>query len=53
MSVYVSYDVVLMFVKDVVCDQDIVSSVKEIPMLRSLGCTLFVDLINKDVSLLH
>ena len=30
-----------MFVNDVVCDQDIVSSGKEIPVLRLLGCALF------------
>jgi len=37
MNVYVWYGVVSMFVNDVVCDQDIVSSGKEIPMLRLLG----------------
>jgi len=30
-------------------DQDIVSSGKEILVLRFLGCVLFVDLINKEV----
>jgi len=40
MNVYVRYDVVSMFVNDVVCDQDIVSSGKGIPMLRSLRCSL-------------
>jgi len=50
MNVYVIYDVVSMFVIDVVCDWDTVSWGKEIPVLRSLGCVLFVDLINKDVS---
>jgi len=44
MNVYVLYDVVSMFVKYVVCDQDIVSSRKEIPVLRLLGCALFGDL---------
>jgi len=34
-----------MFVNDVVCDQDIVSSGKEIPVLRLLGCALFGDSI--------
>jgi len=32
-----------MFVNDVVYDRDIVSSGKEIPMLRLLGCALFGD----------
>jgi len=45
MNVYVQYDVVSMFVNDVVCDRDIVSSRKEIPMLRLLRCALFRDLI--------
>jgi len=39
------YDVVSMFVNDVVCDQDIVSLGNEIPVLRLLGCALFVDSI--------
>ena len=43
MNVYVWYDVVSMFVNDVVCDRDIVSSVKDIPVLRLLGCALFGD----------
>jgi len=43
MNVYVLYDVVSMFVNDVVCDRDIVSSGKEIPVLRLLGCALFGD----------
>jgi len=43
MSVYVWYDVVSMFVNDVVCDRDIVSSGKEILVLRLLRCTLFGD----------
>jgi len=34
MNVYEWYDVVPMFVNDVVCDRDIVSSGKEIPVLR-------------------
>ena len=34
MNVYEWYDVVSMFVNDVVCDRDIVSSGKEIPVLR-------------------
>jgi len=32
-----------MFLNDVVCDRDIVSSGKEIPVLRLLGCALFGD----------
>jgi len=44
MNVYVWYDVVLMFMNDVVCDRDIVSSGKEILVLRLLGCALFGDL---------
>jgi len=45
MNVYVLYGVVSMFVfvNDVVCDRDIVSSGKEIPVLRLLGCALFGD----------
>jgi len=43
MNVYVLYYVVSMFVNDVVCDRDIVSSGKEIPVLRLLGCALFGD----------
>jgi len=34
-----------MFVNDVVCDEDIVSSEKEITLLRLLGCALFGDSI--------
>jgi len=34
-----------MFVNDVVCDRDIVSSGKEIPVLRLLECALFRDSI--------
>ena len=45
MNVYEWYDVVSMFVNDVVCHRDIVSSRKEIPMLRLLGCALFGDSI--------
>jgi len=45
MNVYEWYDVVSMFVNDVVCDRDIVSSGKEIPVLRLLGCALFGDSI--------
>jgi len=45
MNFYVWYDVVLMFVNDVVCDQDIISSGKEIPVLRLLGRALFGDSI--------
>jgi len=45
MNVYVWYDVILMFVNDVVCDRDIIYSVKEIPALRLLGCALFGDSI--------
>jgi len=41
MNVYVWYDVVSIFVNDVVCDRDIVSSGKEIPVLRLLRCALF------------
>ena len=40
-NVYVWYDVVSMFVNGVVCDQDIVSSRKEIPVLRLLERALF------------
>jgi len=43
MNVYVLYDVVSMLVNNVVCDRDIVSSGKEIPVLRLLGCALFGD----------
>jgi len=45
MNVYGWYDVVSMFVNDVVCDWDIVSSGKEIPVLKLLECALFVDSI--------
>jgi len=45
MNAYEWYDVISMFVNDVVCDRDIVSSGKEIPVLRLLGCALFGDLI--------
>jgi len=45
MNVYVWYDVVLMYVNNVVCDRDIVSSEKEIFMLRLLGHVLFGDSI--------
>jgi len=48
MNVYVLYDVVSMIVNDVMCDRDIVSSGKEIPVLRLLGCALFGD--SKEVS---
>jgi len=48
MNVYEWYNVVSMFVNDVVCDRDIVSSGKEIPVLRLLGCALFGD--SKEVS---
>ena len=48
MNVYEWYNVVSMFVNDVVCDRDIVSSGKEIPVLRLLGCALFRD--SKEVS---
>ena len=48
MNFYILYDIVLMFVNDVVCDRDIVSSGKEIPVLRLLGCALFGD--SKEVS---
>ena len=48
MNVYEWYDVVSVFVNDVVCDRDIVSSGKEIPVLRLLGCALFRD--SKEVS---
>ena len=43
MNVCVLYYVVSMVVNDVVCDQDIVYSGKEIPVLRLLGCALFGD----------
>jgi len=45
MNIYEWYDVVSMFVNDVVCDRDILSSGNEIPVLRLLGCVLFGDLI--------
>jgi len=51
MNVDAWYDVVSIFVNDVVCDQDIVSSGKEIPVLRLLGCALFGD--SKEVSWLY
>ena len=52
MNVYVWYDVVSTFGNDVVCDRDIVSSRKEIPVLRLLlGCALFGD--SKEVSWLY
>jgi len=38
-------------VNDVVCDRDTVSSGKEIPVLRLLGCVLFGD--SKEVSWLY
>ena len=38
----------LWVMNDVVCDRDIVSSGKEIPVLRLLGCALFGD--SKEVS---
>jgi len=41
MNVYVLYDVISMFVNDVVCDRDIVSSGKKIHVLRLLVCALF------------
>jgi len=43
MNFYVLYDVISMFVNDMVCDRDIISSGKEIPVLRLLGCVLFGD----------
>jgi len=48
MNVNVLYYVVSLFVNDVVCDRDIVSSGKEIPVFRLLGCALFGD--SKEVS---
>jgi len=45
MNVYVWYYVISMFVNDVLCDWDIVSSGKEIPVLRLLGRALFGDSI--------
>jgi len=51
MNVYELYDVVSMSVNDVVCDRDIVSSGKEIPVLRLLGYALFGD--SKEVSCLY
>jgi len=48
MNGYVLYDVISMFVNDVVCDRDIVSAGKEIPVLRLLGCALFGN--SKEVS---
>ena len=44
-NVYVLYDVVSMFMNDVVCDRYIVSSEKEIPVLRLLKHALFGDSI--------
>jgi len=41
MNVYVLYDAISMFVNDVVYDRDIVSSGKEILVLRLVGCALF------------
>jgi len=51
MNVYVFYYVVSMFVNDLVCHRNIVSSGKEIPVLRLLGCALFGD--SKEVSWLY
>ena len=48
MNVSVLYYVVSLFVNDVVCDRDIVSSGEEIPVLRLLGYALFGD--SKEVS---
>jgi len=48
MNINVLYYVVSLIVNDVVCDRDIVSSGKEIPVLRLLGCALFGD--SKEVS---
>ena len=48
MNVNVLYYVVSLFVNDVVSDRDIVSSEKEIPVLRLLGYALFED--SKEVS---
>jgi len=45
MNVYVWYDIVSMFVNDVMCDRNIVSSGKEIPVLRLFGSALFGDSI--------
>jgi len=45
MDIYIWYDVVSMFVNGVVCDWDIISSGKEILVLRLLGCTFFGDSI--------
>jgi len=45
MNVYVWYDVISMFMNDVVYDRDIISSRKEISLLRLLGCALFGDSI--------
>jgi len=42
-NVYVWYDVVSIFVNYVVCDRDIVSSGKEICVLRLLRCALVGD----------
>ena len=43
MNFYVLYYVISKFVNDVMCDRDIVSLGKEIPVLRLLGCALFGD----------
>jgi len=45
LNVYEWYNVVSMFVNDMVCDQDIVCFGKEILVLRLLGCALFGDSI--------
>ena len=44
MDVYVWYDV--MFVNNMDDDQDMISSGKEIPVLKLLGCALFGNLIH-------
>jgi len=51
MNVYVLYYVVSMFVNDVVCDRNIISSGKKISVLRLLGCALFGD--SKEVPWLY
>jgi len=51
MNVYILYDLVSMFMNDVACDRDTVSSGKGIPVLRLLGCALIGD--SKEASWLY
>jgi len=43
MNVYVLYDIVSMFLNDVVCDRDIVSLGNEIPMLKLIKMCIVVE----------